>query len=174
MGAVQHCTCSTAASCLKSNILSLVLCSHNLLTVYCTKKSRIWLILKSMCQSISARFNIIKFWSFFFIFFVQGTVNRLWEHNYELRILDFKQLVAVERVQCWIAPIYFSNLYTRDLVIKMTQHNRADFYDSNAYKIIHIQPFVVEIWPLQVTTSEVAHFDVIRTHANYDANSNKD
>ena len=55
----------------------------------------------------------------------------------------------------------------------MTQRNRADFYDSNAYKIIHIQPFVAEIWPLQVTTSEVAHFDVIRTRANYDANSNK-
>ena len=55
----------------------------------------------------------------------------------------------------------------------MTQRNRADFYDSNAYRIIHIQPFVAEIWPLQVTTSEVAHFDVIRTRANYDANSNK-
>ena len=55
----------------------------------------------------------------------------------------------------------------------MTQRNRADsdFYDSNAYKIIHIQPFVAEIWPLQVTTSEVAHFDVIRP--NYDANGNK-
>ena len=52
------------------------------------------------------------------------------------------------------------------------QHNRADFYDSNAYKIIHIQLFVAEIWPLQVMTSEVAHFDVIRTRANYDANSN--
>jgi len=54
----------------------------------------------------------------------------------------------------------------------MTQRNRADFYDSNAYRIIHIQPFVVEIWPLQVTTSEVAHFDMIRTRANYDANGN--
>ena len=39
MGAVQHCTRSTAASCLKSNILSSILCSHNLFTVHCTKKT---------------------------------------------------------------------------------------------------------------------------------------
>ena len=103
-------------------------------------------------------------------FFVQCTVNRLWEHNTELRILNFKQLAAVERVRCWTAPIYFSNSYIRDLVIKITRYNRANFYDSNAYKITYIQPFVV---PLQVTTSEVAHFDVIRMRANYDANSNK-
>ena len=38
MGAVQHCTRSTATSCLKSNILSSVLCSHNLFTVHCKKK----------------------------------------------------------------------------------------------------------------------------------------
>ena len=39
MGAVQHRTRSTAASCLKFNILSSVLCSHNLFTVHCTKKN---------------------------------------------------------------------------------------------------------------------------------------
>lgn len=32
----------------------------------------------------------------------------------------------------------------------------------------------MEIWPLQVATSEVAHFDVIRMRANYDANSNNE
>ena len=56
----------------------------------------------------------------------------------------------------------------------MTWCNRANFYNSNAYKITYIQPFVVEIWLLQVMTLEVAHFDVIRTCANYDANSNND
>jgi hypothetical protein len=54
----------------------------------------------------------------------------------------------------------------------MAWRNRAEFYDSNAYKFTYIQRFVVEIWALQVTASEVAHFDVIRTRANYDANSN--